>query len=83
MTTVLGDDLAFAMVNGSTVYGEEADCAGTDPSFIDLSLQASPGDDIGLVFVCREVAESHAEGMLLRITDLSTNTDYWFDLTPP
>ena len=82
-TTVLGEDLAFAMVNGSTVYGAEADCASADPAFLDMGIQASPGDDIGLPFLCREVAAEHAEGMLLRVTDLATGTEYWFDLAQP
>jgi hypothetical protein len=37
----------------------------------------------GLVFLCREVSSGDADGMLLRVTDLSSGTDYWFDLTQP
>lgn len=82
-TTVLGEDLAFAMVNGSTVYDDAADCASSDPAFLDLGIEAGPGEDIGLPFLCREVAAGHAASTLLRVTDLATGTEYWFDLTPP
>lgn len=81
-STVMGEDLAFAMVNGDTVYGDEADCAGTDPSFYDPTVEVGPGDDVGFIFLCREVAAEDADGMLLRVTDLSSGTDFWFDLTP-
>jgi hypothetical protein len=81
LSTVIGEDLAFAMVNGSTVYGVEADCGTDDQLFLDLSVEAGPGDDIGYPLLCREVAAEHAVGMLLRITDLSTSFDYWFDLS--
>ena len=82
-STVLGEDLAFAMVNGSTIYGDEADCGSDDPTFLDLNVQSGPGDDIGFPQLCREVSASDAEGMLLRVTDLSSGTEYWFDLTQP
>lgn len=81
--TVLGEDLAFAMVNGSTVYDDAADCASSDPAFLDLGIEVGPGEEIGLPFLCREVAAEHAAGTLLRVTDLATGTEYWFDLTPP
>lgn len=82
-STTLGEDLAFAMANGSTVYGDEADCGSDDPAFVDAAIQVGPGDDIGFVLLCREVAAQDADGMLLKVTDLSSGTDYWFDLTPP
>ncbi len=82
-STVLGEDLALAMMNGSTTYGDEADCGSEDSSFIDMSVQAGPGEGIGLVFLCWEVPAGDADGMLLRVTDLSSGTDYWFDLTQP
>jgi hypothetical protein len=79
-STVLTDDIGFAMVSGSTVYGDEASCAGTDPAF-ELDIEAAPGDDVGLLFVCREVDSGDADEMLLRMTDLATGTEYWFDLS--
>ena len=82
-SSVLREDLALAMVNGSTTYGDEADFGSEDPSFIDMSVQVGPGESIGLVFLCREVSAGDADGMLLRVTDLSSGTDYWFDLTQP
>ena len=80
-STILGDDLAFAMVNGSTIYGDDADCGSDDAAFLDMSLQVGPGDDLGFPLLCREVSAAHADAMLLRVTDLSSGTEYWFDLS--
>lgn len=82
-STTLGEDVAFAMVNGTTIYGDEAECGSDDPAFLDMGAQAGPGDDLGRPYMCRQVSPEHADGMLLRVTDLSSGTDYWFDLTQP
>ncbi len=82
-SVVIGDFLAFAMVSGTTVYGDEASCVSLefDDLFYDPTMEASPGEDLPRPLICREVPASVAGSMLLRATDVNTGTEYWFDLS--
>jgi hypothetical protein len=75
----LTDELAFALVNGSTVYGEEASCEtegyGTAPVAAEPIV---PGDSLAPAVVCRVVPESDLEGLLLRVTHVPTGGERWF-----
>ena len=68
------------MVNGSTVYGDESDCASQDEFFLNLQTEVGPGGEVW-GYVCREIAAGDVTGMLLRMTDTASGTDYWFDLS--
>ncbi len=77
----LGDTLAFAMVSGSTVYGDEAGCATDSDIFVDPEAQAGPGEALPPAWVCRAVADGDVGNVMLRVTHTPTATDYWFDLS--
>lgn len=78
----IGDNLAFAMVHGDTVYGDEASCdvAGSGAE-IDPTESLGPGDDASGGILCREVASSDVDGLLLRVTHVPTGAEYWWDLS--
>ena len=79
----LRDQLEFAFVNGSTVYGQDASCEtemyGTEPL---AAAPIAPGDDLAPAVVCRVVSESDLEGLLLRITHIPTGGERWFRMDP-
>jgi hypothetical protein len=78
-------DLDFALVNGSTVYGDESSCAvaGSD-SFLDRQTTAGPGETVGSgQYLCWEVPSDAIDGMLLRVTHVPTGGEWWFDVTQP
>lgn len=77
---ILGDELAFAMVNGETVYDDAANCGSDDPAFVDPTAEFQPGPSGSLYFVCREVASEHATGLLLRITHVPSGGNWWWSL---
>ena len=79
----LRDQLEFAMVNGTTVFGEDASCEtaeyGTEP----LALAPiGPGEDLAPAVVCRVVPEADVDGLLLRITHVPTGEQRWFRMDP-
>jgi len=76
----LGDSLEFAIVSGDTAYGQDAACAAGNDAFVDLSAQATPGDTLAPVFVCRAVSPGDVGDVLLRVTHTPSGTNYWFDL---
>ncbi len=75
----LNDELSFALVNGSTVYGEESSCEteeyGTAPVAAD---PIAPGESLAPAVVCRVVPEGDLEGLLLRVTHVPTGGERWF-----
>jgi hypothetical protein len=78
---VVGDELAFAMVNGDTVYGPESDCATTgDNLYMDPGTEVGPGETAGNPIICREVSSDHATGLLLQVTHLPSGDVWWFAL---
>lgn len=77
---ILGDELAFAMVSGSTVYGDDAGC-GEIVAALDLSAEYEPGVDAAPGLFCREVDEDDVDDLLLRMTHLATGEEYWFALS--
>jgi len=80
-SVVFGEHLAFAMVNGDSVYGEESNCIDPDNDlYVDPATAVGPGEDIGFSFVCREVPAGHIPGMLLRITHIPSGGEWWYRL---
>ena len=80
-SVVYGDELAYAMINGDTVYGDEADCIEPDNTlYLDPATEVGPGEDVGVPNVCREISIEHATGLLLRVTHTSTGDEWWFSL---
>ena len=78
---VVGEELAIAMVNGDTVYGDEADCGTTDHNlYLDPTTSVGPGELAGNPIICREIATEHSAGLLLRITHIPTDGEWWFSL---
>lgn len=82
-TIQLRDELEFALVNGSNVYGDEASCEtddyGTEPV---AAEPIAPGDSLAPAVVCRVIPESDLDGLLLRVTHLPTGGERWFRMDP-
>lgn len=80
-SVVYGDELAYAMVNGDTVYGDEVDCIGPgNILYLDPATEVGPGEDVGIPNVCREISIDHATGLMLRVTHIPTGGEWWFSL---
>ena len=78
---VVGDELAVSMVNGDTVYGDEADCGTTDHNlYLDPATSVGPGELAGNPIICREVVAEHSSGLLLRVKHIPTGGEWWFSL---
>ena len=81
-SVVIGDYLAFDMVSGSDVYGDDVACVSElDGLFYDPTMAATPGEDLPRPMICREVPEGSITTLLLRVMDVATSTEYWFDLS--
>ncbi len=78
----VGNELLFDMVNGDTVYGDDAACGLPPDIGIDPAASVGPGETVSGGFICRSISPPDADRMLLRVTHVPTGTEYWFDLTP-
>lgn len=77
----VGDELAFALVSGDQVYGEDTSCDTGDPNlFLDPTTEVGPGELVGNPLVCREIDSEHVTDLLLRVTHVPTGDEWWFDL---
>jgi hypothetical protein len=75
----LNDELEFALVNGSTVYGVEASCETEEYGTAPVAAEPiAPGDSLAPAVVCRVIPESDLEGLLLRVTHVPTGGERWF-----
>ena len=75
----LNDELAFALVSGSTVYGEEASCETEEYGTAPVAAEPiAPGASLAPAVVCRVVPEGDLEGLLLRVTHVPTGGERWF-----
>ena len=77
---VLGDALRVTFVAGDTVYGEDANCAGSGDGFFDPTVEIARGDSSAFVYICREIDPDDGDGLLLRIESLASGDDWWFSL---
>ena len=81
---VWGDELAFAMVSGDTVYGADSECVGPENDlWVDPAITVGPGESVGRPYICREVPADQAADMLLRVTHVPTGGEWWFSLGEP
>ena len=75
----LNDELEFALVNGSTVYGEEASCETEEYGTAPVAAEPiAPGESLAPAVVCRVIPESELEELLLRVTHVPTGGERWF-----
>jgi hypothetical protein len=84
-SVVIGEHLAFAIVSPSVVYGDAVACVSLeyDDLFNDRQMEAAPGQDLPRPLICRAVPVTELSDLLLRVTDVPSGTEYWFDLVAP
>ena len=79
-SVTFGDELAFAMINGSNEYGTEASCETDDyGTSRDAGVELAPGDG-AVPTICREVPVGDVDGLLLRVTHTASGGERWFEL---
>ena len=78
---VVGDELAFALVDGDTVLDGPLACGSDDRDvFYDPSAVYEPGGDGNFEWICHEIAPDQAAGMMLRVEHVPTGGHWWYRL---
>ncbi|MDX1510123.1 MAG: hypothetical protein R3249_02145 [Nitriliruptorales bacterium] len=78
---VVGDELAFALLDGDTVLDGDPACGSDDRDvFYDPSAVYQPGGDGNFEWICQEIAPSQASSLMLRVEHLPTGGHWWYRL---